>query len=66
MPTSQDSYNMMSTSPQPPRSLISYSQFMHEHTKRQMEANGSRSARSSTSSDGSMSNNGSMSQDYGH
>ncbi|KAG5927237.1 hypothetical protein E4U42_002432 [Claviceps africana] len=51
MPPAQDSYSMaMPSSPPPPQSLTSYSQFIHEHTKRQMEANGSLSARSSTSS----------------
>ncbi|KAG5999114.1 hypothetical protein E4U54_002062 [Claviceps lovelessii] len=51
MAPAQDSYPMaVSSSPPPPRSLTSYSQFIHDHTKRQMEANGSLPARSSTSS----------------
>ncbi|KAG5978764.1 hypothetical protein E4U55_005967 [Claviceps digitariae] len=68
MPPAQDSYTIsMPSSPPPPRSLTSYSQFIHEHTKRQMEANGSLSARSSTSSTTSTSSpltNGAMSGDY--
>ncbi|KAF5021853.1 hypothetical protein F66182_6110 [Fusarium sp. NRRL 66182] len=30
----------MSMSPPPPQNLSSYSRFMHDHTKRQMEASG--------------------------
>ncbi|KAG5937769.1 hypothetical protein E4U53_008141 [Claviceps sorghi] len=56
MPPAQDSYTMvMPSSPPPPQSLTSYSQFIHEYTKRQMEANGSLSVRSSTSSTSSSS-----------
>ncbi|GAB0145838.1 hypothetical protein EsHS_00006257 [Epichloe bromicola] len=68
MPTAQDSYTIaLPVSPPPPRSLTSYSQFMHDHTKRQMEANGSAPTRSSTSSTSSTSSsltNGNMSRDF--
>ncbi|KAK8041393.1 hypothetical protein PG994_014400 [Apiospora phragmitis] len=39
--SSQDSYasmSMPSSSPPPPQDISSYSRFMHQHTKRQMEA----------------------------
>ncbi|KAK8101772.1 uncharacterized protein PG998_006816 [Apiospora kogelbergensis] len=39
--SSQDSYGSMSmpsSSPPPPQDISSYSRFMHQHTKRQMEA----------------------------
>ncbi|KAG6034548.1 hypothetical protein E4U41_006493 [Claviceps citrina] len=69
MPNAQESYSMvMPVSPPPPRSLTSYAQFMHDHTKRQMEASGSMPARSSTSSSSSSTSNNSanctMARDY--
>ncbi|KAK8017442.1 hypothetical protein PG993_013768 [Apiospora rasikravindrae] len=39
--SSQDSFGSMSmpsSSPPPPQDISSYSRFMHQHTKRQMEA----------------------------
>ncbi|KAK8135449.1 hypothetical protein PG984_003389 [Apiospora sp. TS-2023a] len=39
--SSSDSYgsmSMASSSPSPPQDISSYSRFMHQHTKRQMEA----------------------------
>jgi hypothetical protein len=69
MPASQESYTIsIPLSPPPPRSLSTYSRFMHDHTKRLMEASGvSSSARSSTSSASSMDTaltNGVYSREY--
>lgn len=39
MPGQTDAYNIsIPVSPPPPQSLTSYSRFMHDHTKRQMES----------------------------
>jgi hypothetical protein len=41
MPGRQDNYSAsIPMSPPPPQNLSSYSRFMHDHTKRQMEASG--------------------------
>ncbi|KHN94645.1 uncharacterized protein MAM_07551 [Metarhizium album ARSEF 1941] len=58
MPAVQESYTItIPNSPPPPRSLSTYSQFIHDHTKRQMEASGASSTRSSTSSASSTTTN---------
>lgn len=42
MPARQDSYSVsVPNSPPPPQDLSSYSRFIHDYTKRQMEASGS-------------------------
>ncbi|PNP55119.1 hypothetical protein THARTR1_04808 [Trichoderma harzianum] len=42
MPGRQDAYSvsMPTNSPPPPQSISSYSRFIHDHTKRQMQAFG--------------------------
>ena len=45
MPGASDNYSMsIPTSTSAPTDLTSYSRFMHDHTKRQMEAQGAYSA----------------------
>ncbi|KAK0392224.1 hypothetical protein NLU13_1721 [Sarocladium strictum] len=48
MPARQDSYSNIAVpnSPPPPQDLSSYARFMHDHTKRQMEASGAVAPRS--------------------
>ncbi|KAI9158759.1 hypothetical protein HJFPF1_06757 [Paramyrothecium foliicola] len=44
MPTRQDNYSMhIPVSARPPQNLSSYTRFIHDHTKRQMEAFGAMS-----------------------
>lgn len=70
MPGPADSYSMnIPASPPPPSDLSSYSRFIHDHTKRQMEAQGhgsldsgsSSSRKSASSSRGGFEANGSSS-----
>ncbi|KAH6606363.1 hypothetical protein Trco_005516 [Trichoderma cornu-damae] len=50
MPGRQDAYTVsIPTSPPPPQSISSYSRFIHDHTKRQMQAFGATSSSSSVS-----------------
>lgn len=72
MPGPSDSYSInVPVSPPPPTDLGSYSRFMHDHTKRQMEAQGafsdhkpSESARNGTSSGSSSMTNGISPSEY--
>ncbi|KAL6849788.1 hypothetical protein ACO1O0_009333 [Amphichorda felina] len=51
MPAPSDTYTInIPSSPPPPTDLSSYSRFMHDHTKRQMEAQGAFSEHKSSSS----------------
>ncbi len=50
MPATQDSSTIVMPSSSPPVSISSYARFMHEHTKRQMEASQSTAPQSSSSS----------------
>jgi hypothetical protein len=55
MPSRQDNYSHLPGSARPPQDLTSYTRFIHDHTKRQMEAFGAgspepASGRRSTSS----------------
>ncbi|KAL7949151.1 hypothetical protein V8C42DRAFT_313463 [Trichoderma barbatum] len=51
MPGRQDAYTVsIPTSPPPPQSISSYSRFIHDHTKRQMQAFGALSPTISGSS----------------
>lgn len=50
MPSSQDNSAIVMPSSSPPVSISSYARFMHEHTKRQMEASQSSAPQSSSSS----------------
>ncbi|KAL7931235.1 hypothetical protein V8C35DRAFT_310749 [Trichoderma chlorosporum] len=52
MPGRQDAFSVSipSSSPPPPRSISSYSRFIHDHTKRQMQAFGALSPTNSGSS----------------
>lgn len=56
MPATHDSSIIMPSS-SPPVSMSSYARFMHEHTKRQMEASQSSAPKSSSSSQTSTSSN---------
>ncbi|UNI19111.1 hypothetical protein JDV02_005327 [Purpureocillium takamizusanense] len=64
MPGQTDSYPIsIPDSPPPPQSISTYSRFMHDHTKRQMEsfgaiapAGGSRGSTSSSSVSSSLTN----------
>ncbi|KAH0493790.1 hypothetical protein TgHK011_000441 [Trichoderma gracile] len=50
MPSSQDAFNVsIPQSPPPPQSISSYSRFIHDHTKRQMQAFGGLSSSNSGS-----------------
>lgn len=62
MPGASDNYSMsIPASPPAPVNITSYSRFMHDHTKRQMEAQGAfspeRTSASSSSSRGRMGTN---------
>ncbi|UKZ57886.1 hypothetical protein TrVGV298_011747 [Trichoderma virens] len=51
MPGRQDAFSVsIPTSPPPPQSISSYSRFIHDHTKRQMQAFGALSPTNSGSS----------------
>ncbi|PNP48353.1 hypothetical protein TGAMA5MH_00637 [Trichoderma gamsii] len=50
MPGRQDSYTLSLPAPSPPQSISSYSRFIHDHTKRQMQAFGALSSSGSSTS----------------
>ncbi|UKZ94112.1 uncharacterized protein TrAFT101_008999 [Trichoderma asperellum] len=50
MPPPQDAYTVSLPAPSPPQSISSYSRFIHDHTKRQMQAFGALSSSSSSTS----------------
>ncbi|KAH6686267.1 hypothetical protein F5X68DRAFT_208649 [Plectosphaerella plurivora] len=55
MPARQDSYSVsIPVSPPPPSDINSYQRFMHQHTKKQMEAAGRSSHRRSNGHRGSI------------
>ncbi|PHH62186.1 hypothetical protein CDD81_7380 [Ophiocordyceps australis] len=57
MPASADTYPISAPiSPPPPQSLTSYSRFIHDHTKRQMQSFGAIVSASTTSSSSSLAN----------